>query len=138
MARLRPRHPLQPPTVERVTRKARIWQYIRLILASGLIGIAFGYYLQVIGALRMDGFLLFSFASRAMIIGAFFWTFEVFYATAPAGAGLRARPRGTRLAIRMAAYFVLFETGFGVGWVLFNPRQALDFLTQGAARLGAM
>ncbi len=126
MTRLRPRNPPQLPGPAPLTRRERIWQYVRFILASGLIGIGFGYYLQVIGSVEMDGFLIFAFACRAMIIGAFVCAFEIFYVNAPSGARLGARSRGNRLAIKVVAYFVLFEIGFGLGWVLFNFQEALN------------
>lgn len=117
--------------MELVTRKQRIWQYGRLVLGSGLTGIAFGYYLQVIGRIEMDGPLIVEFTLRAMIIGAFFWTFDIFYFNAPAGAKLRAKPYGVRLAAKVIAYLMLFEIGFVLGWVLFNPGAAMAHLGLG-------
>ncbi len=81
------------------------------------------------GSVTMDGFLVFAFAVRAMIIGAFVCAFKVFYANAPAGIRLRDFNRGSRLTIRVIALIVLFEAGFGLGWVLFNWQEALALVT---------
>lgn len=113
------------------THKERVWLYIRLTIGAGFVGIAWGYYMQAIGRLEMDGFLVFSYTVRGMIIGAFFWYFEVFWVHGPRGAKLRALAYGPRLLLKVVVYVILIEAGFLIGYAVFNPQESLQLLMTG-------
>ena len=107
-----------PPTS---SHKGRLYLYIRMILGAGLLGIAFGYYLKVIGRIdEMTAFAHFSFAVRGMIIGALFWLFEIFWVNGPRGNKLRSMRYGLRTAIKVVVYVGLIEAGFLIGEGLFT------------------
>ena len=111
--------------------RTRFWLYVRLSLGAGLLGVAFGYYLQSMGRTEMDGFGIFSYAVRGIIVGAFFWYFEIFWVRAPKGDRLRQMAYGPRLIIKIIAYVVAIEAGLLVGYVIFYPREALSVITGG-------
>ena len=103
------------------THKDRINLYLRMIIGAGLLGIGFGYYFKVIGRIDdMTAFAHFSFAVRGMIIGAFFWTFEIFWVSGPRGNKLRDLKYLPRMAIKVVVYLVLIEAGFLIGQALFS------------------
>ena len=104
----------------------RVTLYIRMILGSGLLGIALGYYLQVIGRIEMDWFHVFAFAVRGMIVGAFIWAFELWGVIGPNGSRLAGLAPATRFAARIAAYLILGEIGYWVGEAIFEPEDILD------------
>ncbi|NQV55592.1 MAG: hypothetical protein HQ503_07015 [Rhodospirillales bacterium] len=105
------------------THKGRVWLWVRLTIGAGLMGIAIGYYLQVIGRLEMTSFLIFSFTVRGMIIGAFFWMFQIFWVAGPKGKKLRALATGPRLTAKVVVYVVLIETGYWIGELIFRSSQ---------------
>ena len=118
-----------PPSI---STRARLKLYLRLVLGAGLIGVAFGYYRQLLGELEMTPFLVFAFAVRGMIIGAFIWAFELFYVMGPRGNRLARLTPGARFAVRIAVYIVLFETGYVIGAAIFTPQDVADlFFTAG-------
>ena len=109
-----------------ISNKARLSLYIRMTLAAGLLGIALGYYLQVIGRLEMDWFLVFAFAVRGMIVGAFIWAFELWGVIGPNGSRLAGLTPSTRFAARIAVYLILGEAGYWIGEAIFEPKDILD------------
>ena len=112
--------------------RARFKLYVRLVIGAALLGIAFGYYLQLQGRLEMTPFLVFAFAVRGLIIGALIWAFELFFMLGPRGSRLARTSRGLRFALRIAVYVVLFEAGYALGALIFAPQEFTDlFFTAG-------
>jgi hypothetical protein len=110
-----------------ISNSARFSLYIRMTLAAGFLGIALGYYLQVIGRIDMDGFQVFAFAVRGMIVGAFIWAFELWGVIGPNGSRLAGLTPATRFAARIAVYLILGEAGYWLGEALFAPADIMDF-----------
>ena len=113
-------------TTGRISNGTRISLYIRMTLGAGLLGIALGYYLQIIGRIEMDGFQVFAFAVRGMIIGAFIWAFELWGVIGPNGSRLAGLTPATRFAARLAVYLILGELGYWIGEAIFEPEDILD------------
>jgi len=100
--------------------RAKVWLYIRMSLAAGLLGIGYGYYLQVMGRIEMVGFLHFEFAIRGIIIGALFWAFQIFIINGPKGDRLRAMANGPKILIKTIGYLIVIEIGFLIGEAIFD------------------
>jgi hypothetical protein len=109
-----------------ISNSARLSLYIRMTLAAGLLGIALGYYLQIIGRVDMTGFQVFAFAVRGMIVGALIWGFELWGLIGPNGSRLAGLTPTTRLAARIAIYLILGELGYWLGEAIFEPEDILD------------
>ncbi len=103
--------------------RARLALYIRMSLAAGLLGIGYGYYLQVIGRVEMTGYLHFEFAVRGVIVGVFFWALQIFIINGPKGARLKAMSYAPKMFFKTVAYLVAIETGFLIGDAIFNPEK---------------
>ena len=103
-----------------VEQRAQVALYIRMSLAAGLLGIGYGYYLQVMDRVEMTGFLHFEFAVRGIIVGMLFWAFQIFIINDAKGERLKAMPYGPKLFFKTVAYLVVIETGFFIGDVIFN------------------
>ena len=114
--------------------RVRFKLYVRLVIGAALIGIAFGYYLQVQGRLEMTPFLVFAFAIRGLIVGALIWAFELFVVMGRYGQRFARLSRGTRFAIRIVAYVVLFETGFALGSLVFATPEFTDLFFTAAGK----
>jgi hypothetical protein len=109
-----------------ISNSTRLSLYLRMTLAAGLLGIALGYYLQVIGHIDMDWFQVLAFAVRGMIVGAFIWAFELWGVIGPNGSRLAGLTPTTRFAARIAAYLILGEAGYWIGEAIFEPKDILD------------
>ena len=114
----------KPDTLEK-----RVKLLIRLSLAAGLLGIAVGFYFNGVRGQDTAAFDVFAFAVRGILIGLAFWYFELFWVRGPRGRRLRARPYGTRLMVKVIAYVVLIEAAFVLGQAIFDPKTALDWVT---------
>jgi len=109
-----------------IPNRTRLSLYILLILGSGLLGIALGFHLQIMGEIDMTWFRVFAFAVRGMIVGALIWAFELFAIIGPNGSRIRNLTPGTRFAIRIVAYLILGELGYWIGEAIFDPADILD------------
>jgi len=109
-----------------ISNSARLSLYIRMTLAAGLLGIALGYYLQLIGQIEMTGYRVFAFAVRGMIVGALIWAFELWGVIGPNGSRLAGLTPPVRFAARLAIYLILGELGFWIGEAIFEPHEILD------------
>ncbi len=109
-----------------ISNRARLSLYIRMTLAAGLLGIALGYYLQLIGRIEMTGFQVFAFAVRGIIVGALIWAFELWGVIGPKGSRLAGLTPPARFAARIAIYLILGELGFWIGEAIFEPHEILD------------
>ena len=109
-------------------RRQRLYRYFRLVAASCLIGIAFGFYLELLGRIGMTGFRTFEFAVRGGIVGALFWSFEIFALSGARRQRFQALGYGARLAARIAAYAILIEAGLFIGQVVFAPDDPFGLL----------
>ncbi|MBT7953624.1 MAG: hypothetical protein HN731_00410 [Rhodospirillaceae bacterium] len=108
--------------------RAKVWLYIRMSLAAGLLGIGYGYYLQVMGRVEMTGFLHVEFAIRGIIIGALFWALQIFVINGPKGDRLKAMTYGPKVLIKTIGYLVVIEIGFLIGDVIFNFEKYQTYL----------
>lgn len=108
--------------------RRRLNRYLRLIAASCLIGVAFGYYLELLGRVGMSGIRALEFAARGGIVGALFWSVEVFLLNGPRRQKFQTLSYGTRLAARIVAYVVLIELGLFIGQALFAPHDPFGLL----------
>lgn len=106
----------------------RLLQFVRMVLATALIGVAFGAFLQMLGRVTITTATAAEFAARGAIVGAAFWAFEIFYVSAPAGGRLAAMSFGRRVAVKIITYIVLIEAGLLIGQVIFQPDQPFRFL----------
>lgn len=106
--------------------RARLALYIRMVLGAGLLGVALGYYLQLLGRLTMSPFLIFAFSIRGIIVGAIIWAFELFVVLGPNGNRLAKLSPAARFAVRIAAYLILGEAGFWIGEAIFRPGDITD------------
>lgn len=97
-----------------------------MTLAAGLLGIALGYYLQIIGRVDMTAFQVFAFAMRGMILGALIWAVELFALNGPNGNRLARLTPATRFLARIAIYLILGEAGFWIGEAVFAPNELMD------------
>lgn len=109
-----------------ISNRARLSLYIRMILAAGLLGIALGYYLQLVGQIEMTGYRVLAFAVRGMIIGALIWAFELWGIIGPRGNRLARLTPPARFAARLAIYLILGELGYWIGEAIFAPHEILD------------
>jgi len=109
-----------------ISNRTRLSLYIRMTLAAGLLGIALGYYLQATGRIEMNGFLVFAFAVRGMIVGALIWGFELWFVLGPNGSRLAGLSPAIRFAARIAAYLILGELGYWIGEAIFEPKDIFD------------
>jgi len=115
------------------THRERVNLYIRMTLGASLLGIAYGFILQVMGLVKLAPFDVFSYAIRGTIIGALFWYFEIFWVHGPRGIKLRSLSYGQRLIIRVIVYFVLIQGGILIGHAIFEPQEALNFFMIGTS-----
>ena len=112
--------------------RTRLWLYLRMVAGAAMLGIAFGYYLQLSGRLEMTPFLVFALAVRGLIVGALIWAFELFWLVGPDGNRLKNLASITRLGVRVVAYLILGETGYWIGEAIFEPEDIADmFFTAG-------
>lgn len=109
-------------------KRQRLYRYLRLIAASCLIAIGFGYYLELLGTIDMTPFRIFEFAVRGSIVGAIFWGFELFLLSGRARHRFDALSYPARLTIRIVGYAALIEIGLFVGQVLFAPNDPFGLL----------
>ena len=109
-----------------ISNSARLSLYIRMTLAAGLLGIALGYYLHVIGRVDMDWFHVLAFAVRGMIVGALIWAFELWGVIGPNGSRLAGLTPTTRFAARIVVYLILGEGGYWIGEAIFEPKDIID------------
>jgi hypothetical protein len=109
-----------------ISQRARLWLYLRMIFGAGMLGIAVGYYLQLMGRLEMTPFLVFAAVMRGMIIGAFVWAFEIYWVLGPRGNRLAPFSPAARFTIRIVAYVILGEAGYWIGEALFQPEDIAD------------
>jgi hypothetical protein len=109
-----------------ISNATRLSLYVRMTLAAGLLGIALGYYLQIIGRIDMTGFQIFAFAVRGMIVGALIWAFELWGVVGPTGSRLASLTPPARFAARVAVYLILGELGYWIGEAIFEPKDILD------------
>jgi hypothetical protein len=110
----------------RIPNATRLPLYLRMTFGTGLLGIALGYYLQIIGRVEMTAFLVFAFAVRGMILGALIWGFELFALNGPNGNRLNGLTPATRFLARIAIYLILGEIGFWIGQAIFAPEDIID------------
>jgi hypothetical protein len=110
--------------------RAKVALYIRMSLGAGLLGIGYGYYLQVMGRVEMTGFLHFEFAIRGIIIGVFFWALQIFIINGPMGDRLRAMSYGPKVTIKTIGYLVAIGIGFLIGDVIFDAYKYLVYLNR--------
>ena len=116
-----------------ITPRARLKLYLRMVAGAAMLGIAVGYYLQLVGRLEMTPFLVFAFAVRGLIVGALIWAFELFWVLGPDGSRMANLASITRLGVRILAYLILGETGYWIGEAIFAPADLADlFFTAGA------
>lgn len=113
-------------TTSPIPNKARLRLYIGLVLGSGILGVALGYYLQILGRLSMSPYLIFAFTIRGMIVGAIVWAFELFIVLGPKGNRLAGLTPTARFAARIAVYLILGEAGFWIGEAIFEPEDIVD------------
>jgi hypothetical protein len=109
--------------------RAKVTLFIRMSLGAGLLGIGYGYYMQVMGRLEMVGWLHFEFAIRGIVIGLFFWGFHIFIISGSMGERLRAMGYGPKVFFKTVAYLVVIETGFVIGDLIFNPGKYLTYFS---------
>lgn len=107
--------------------RAKVWLYIRMSLAAGLLGIGYGYYMQVMGQIEMVGFLHVEFAIRGIIIGALFWALQIFVINGPKGDRLKAMAYGPKILIKTIGFLVVIEIGFLIGEVIFDYDDFMAF-----------
>lgn len=100
--------------------RAKVGLYIRMSLGAGLLGIGYGYYLQVMGRIEMTGYLHFEFAIRGIIIGLLFWALQIFVINGPKGDRLKALTYGPKVLIKTIFYLIVIEIGFLIGDVIFD------------------
>jgi hypothetical protein len=103
--------------------RARVWLYIRMSLAAGLLGIGYGYYMQVMGRIEMIGFLHFEFAVRGIIVGMFFWALQIFVLNGPKARRLNAMSYGPKVFFKTVAFLLVIGIGVLIGDAIFNPQK---------------
>ena len=115
-----------------IASRARLRLYLRMVAGAAMLGIAFGYYLQLSGRLEMSLFLVFAFAVRGLIVGALIWAFELYWVLGPDGSGLKNLASVTRFGVRIVVYLILGEVGYWIGEAIFAPANIADlFFTAG-------
>ncbi|MBT7267474.1 MAG: hypothetical protein HN884_11405 [Rhodospirillaceae bacterium] len=110
--------------------RAKVALYIRMSLGAGLLGIGYGYFLQVMDRVEMTGWLHFEFAVRGIIIGAIFWALQIFVINGPKGERLKAMPYGPKVLIKTIGYLVVIEIGFLIGEIIFDLDDVLTYLSK--------
>ena len=113
-------------TTDPISSRTRWWLYIRMVLGTGLVGIALGYYLQLLGRISMTPLLVIVFSARGMIVGALVWAFEIFVILGPRGNRLVGWTPAARFGMRIVAYLILGEAGFWIGEAIFRPEDIAD------------
>ena len=112
--------------------RVRLRLYLRMVAGAAMLGIAFGYYLQLSGRLEMSPFLVFAFAVRGLIVGALIWAFELYWVLGPDGSRLKNLASVTRFGARIVVYLILGEVGYWIGEAIFAPANIADlFFTAG-------